>query len=199
MFGEPSGRSSHEERLLRFAVLRGGRRRAQHQRVSRSGGRRQARAVGAAAGDLPATTRKGRFTSTTCSNVGGGLAEAGAQPRGARRAARRDAGRSATRHRTRAPVYRRVHPAAGAGPAVNAAVRSRDRRRRAAQPLLRRCGAPPPRWLARLLLLPWLAFAQLQTATQPIAQGDALQVPPFPPACEEAGVPEDPAFRGRRG
>ena len=60
-------------------------------------------------------------------------------------------------------------------------------------------GAPPAAWVARVLLLPWLAFAQLRDRHAAVPQGDALQVPPFPPPREEAGVPEDPALRRQRG
>jgi hypothetical protein len=37
----------------------------------------------------------------------------------------------------------------------------------AGRPAPRAVGAPPAAWVARVLLLPWLAFAQLQSATQP--------------------------------
>lgn len=38
----------------------------------------------------------------------------------------------------------------------------------AQQPAPRAVGAPPAAWVARLLLVPWLAFAQLVSATQPL-------------------------------
>jgi hypothetical protein len=38
----------------------------------------------------------------------------------------------------------------------------------AQRPAPRAVGAPPAAWVARVVLLPWLAFAQLRTATQPL-------------------------------
>ena len=71
--------------------------------------------------------------------------------------------------------------------AVNAAVREPRSKRSAQRPAPRAVGAPPAAWVARILLLPWLAFAQLVADHAAVPQGDAVQVPALPPAREETG------------
>ena len=126
-------------------------------------------------------------------NVGGGLLEVARSLEEHVAQLVGDAGRSAPRRRTGAPVYRGVHPAARA----DRGRRRRGSRRRskpsAQRPAPRAAGAPPAAWVARVLLLPWLAFAQLRTATQPFRKETRYKYRRFRRHCEETGVPEDPA------
>ena len=175
LFGEPPGRSGDEGRLLRFAVLRRGRRRPQHQRVSRSGRRRQARAVGAAAGDLEG--QPGRDDSLPLP------ARASAAACWRWRAASRSTSRSLRRRwpirargRAGAPVHRGLHPAARARPSRRRHGSPRRSKPSAQRPAPRAAGAPPaaldrsraPAAVAGLRAAPDRDAA--------VAQGDAVQV-----------------------
>src|SRR6185503_19777649 len=126
----PRGRRG-EGGLLRVAVLQRRGRRPQHQRVSRGGGRRQARAHRAAARDLD--VQPGRDDSLPVSPHGERrAADGGPEPRGARPPAGGLAGRRRRRRRESLAVRRRLHPAVRPRGVRHAALcrRARAHRRR---------------------------------------------------------------------